>query len=172
MHYDQLIFSALHALANQAAVLDWLLVVAAKYLPYLLVFGALIALFREREWRTRAYLGAAMVLAAVLSRGILTEAVRFFYDRPRPYEALSFEPLLTNGSGAFPSGHMAFLFALGVALFFYNRKWGAWFLALSALAGLARIAAGVHWPSDILGGAIIGIISGFLAWRLVWPNRQ
>lgn len=175
MYYDQLLFSALHYLADRAALLDWLLVFTAQYLPYLLVLSMFVALVRvangvgAREWRTRIYFAATAILAAVLSRGIITEAIRFFYDRPRPYEALGFEPLLANGSGSFPSGHMALLFALGAALFFYHRKRGSWFLAASLLTGFARIATGVHWPSDILGGALIGVVAALLVQWLLAP---
>lgn len=171
MYYDQIVFSALHFLADRATLLDWGIVFLSQYLPYLLVAGSLLALARERAWRSRVYLAVTMALGAIIARGILTEIFRFFYDRPRPYEALSFEPLLINGSGSFPSGHMALLFALGTALFFTNRRWGTWFLALSFLTGLARIAAGVHWPTDILGGAVIGVLSALAAKRFIWPAR-
>lgn len=162
MQYDQLLFRALHLLANRAALLDWLIVFTAEYLPYLLGIGILFALAYEPEWRARVCLAAAAVLAVILSRGIITEVIRFFYDRPRPFEALALEPLFTNDAGSFPSGHMALLFALGTPLLFLNRRWGLWFLSLSFLTGLARIAAGVHWPSDILGGAVIGVLSALL----------
>jgi len=182
MNYDKIVFSALHFLADRATLLDWVIVFLSQYLPYLLVAGLLLAFTRVSArasdsvsssvsaWRVRIELAARVALGVILARGILTEIFRFFYDRPRPYEALSFEPLLTNGSGSFPSGHMALLFAIGTALFFTNRRWGIWFLALSFLTGLARIAAGVHWPTDILGGALFGILAAFLIRYLVWPR--
>ncbi|MDP3947481.1 MAG: phosphatase PAP2 family protein [bacterium] len=172
MNYDQFVFSALHFLADRTVLLDWSVVFFARYLPYLLALGALVALVRVSLWRARIHLAARVALGAILARGVLTEVIRFFYDRPRPYEALSFEPLLTNGSGSFPSGHMALLFAIGTALFFYNRAWGAWFLALSVLTGLARVAAGVHWPSDIAGGAMIGIVAALLVQWLLVPSTR
>ncbi|MBI2036912.1 MAG: phosphatase PAP2 family protein [Candidatus Liptonbacteria bacterium] len=171
MYYDQIVFSALHFFADRATLLDWGIVFLSQYLPYFLIAGSLLSFTRVFGWRERVYLAATMALGVVLARGILTEVVRFFYDRPRPYEALLFEPLLTNGSGSFPSGHMALLFALGTALFFTNRRWGSWFLALSFLTGLARVAAGVHWPTDILGGALLGILSTLAAKRFIWPKE-
>ena|SRR3989338_1629926 len=172
MYYDQIVFSALHVLADRATLLDGGIVFLSQYLPYFLIASLLLALTRVSGWRERVELAATMALGVIFARGILTEIFRFFYDRPRPYEVLSFEPLLTNGSGSFPSGHMALLFALGTALFFLNRRWGVWFLALSFLVGLARVAAGVHWPTDILGGAVLGALSALLAKRLVWPRDQ
>ncbi|MBI2025158.1 MAG: phosphatase PAP2 family protein, partial [Candidatus Harrisonbacteria bacterium] len=48
-----------------------------------------------------------------------------------------------------------------------NRRWQLWFIGLTVLMGIARIMIGAHWPSDILGGAIIGIGSAFLVKQLL-----
>jgi undecaprenyl-diphosphatase len=97
--------------------------------------------------------------AVILSRGIITEVIRFFYNRPRPFLALSFVPLLNENSGSFPSGHASFFFALAPLAFLINKKAGYWFLVSSFSMVFARVAAGVHWPSDILGGIAIGLAS-------------
>ena len=53
-----------------------------------------------------------------------------------------------------------------------DKKRGWIYLAGAALIGLARVAAGVHWPSDILAGAIVGLISFLVVeWALV-PKQQ
>ena len=74
--------------------------------------------------------------------------------------ALGFEPLIARDMvGSFPSGHSAFYFALAFSLFYFNKKWGWWFTVLAFFMGLARIFTGVHYPSDILGGALLGLVS-------------
>ncbi|MBU6414904.1 phosphatase PAP2 family protein, partial [Patescibacteria group bacterium] len=50
----------------------------------------------------------------------------------------------------------------------YNKKWGIWFFAAAILMDVSRIVAGVHFPSDILGGAMLGIAVGYL----VIPSAQ
>jgi undecaprenyl-diphosphatase len=75
-------------------------------------------------------------------------------------------------SSSFPSGHAAFFFALSTVLLLYNKKfyprpkfwWGAglFFFLASFLISIARVFVGIHWPSDILAGAAIGIFSGWL----------
>lgn len=81
----------------------------------------------------------------------------------------NFVPLIPHANSAsFPSGHATFFFAIGTVLYMYNKKAGVVFLAGSALIGVARILAGLHWTSDIVGGALIGVASGVL---IVWVSK-
>jgi len=60
-----------------------------------------------------------------------------------------------------------FFFTLAMVVFYRNRKWGTWFFIWALINGIARIYVGVHWPLDILGGALIGILSAiFIHWLL------
>ena len=107
-----------------------------------------------------------VIIAIILSRGIITEAIRFFWHRARPFIEQNFVPLIPHADTAsFPSGHAAFFFAIGTVLYLHNKKAGIVFLAGSALIVMARILAGLHWPSDIIAGAFIGIASGWLVWK-------
>lgn len=58
---------------------------------------------------------------------------------------------------SFPSGHAIFLFSLATSVWFENKKAGAILFGIAALVGVGRVAAGVHWPTDIIGGAALGI---------------
>lgn len=70
---------------------------------------------------------------------------------------------LINESGySFPSGHAAFYFALSMAVYLYNKKLGVILFVVSLIMGIARIYAGVHWPSDILGGIVVGVITALV----------
>ncbi len=71
---------------------------------------------------------------------------------------------------SFPSGHAAFFFALSTAVYFYNKKWGVFFFIASSLLSIGRIMGGVHYPSDILGGAIIGVLCAYLVRRYILKN--
>jgi len=156
---DLTLFNLIHSFAGRSSLVDWGGVLIAQYLPYALVVAALVFLFRMEPWKVRVEAFLATALSLLLSRGLITELLRFVWDRPRPFVTLGFEPLITAGSASFPSGHAAFFFALSAVLFSVNRTWGWWFLGLSLLNGIARVYAGVHWPSDILGGAVIGVFS-------------
>jgi len=161
------IFNFIHGWSGHVVLADVAAVFFAEYLPYLLVVGFLILIFRRPGSRRRFYLFAEGSLAVILARGILTEVIRFFYPVARPFVLLGFSPMISESGPSFPSGHMAWFFALAAIIWFADRKWGMWFFALSVLMGIARIYVGVHWPADILGGIVVGLASGwFIHWLL------
>jgi len=144
------------------SLLDTLAIFLSKYLPFILGLLAIVFIFKNRFWKKRWLVFIFLSLCLILSRGILTEAIRFFYYRPRPFEFLKITSLISESGAAFPSGHAAFLFALAFGLFYFNRRWGIWFFILAFLNGLARVFVGVHWPSDIFGGFLVAFLSFFL----------
>jgi undecaprenyl-diphosphatase len=105
------------------------------------------------------------VISAALSRGVLTPLIRFFYYHPRPFDIYQVRQLIPESGASFPSGHAMFFFALAAALYFYNKKWGVWFFLATALMCTARVMAGVHFPSDILGGMVLGSAVAYLVDR-------
>ncbi len=127
--------------------------------PLVNVFPSFRAL-RKKNWEM---VGLAL-LAALVSRFGVTELIRFFYNRPRPFEVLSdaHQIVFRDGGGSFPSGHAAFSFAVAAVVSRYYPKTSILFFLAALNLSVARVQAGLHWPTDILGGATIGIIVGFL----------
>ena len=167
--FDQSLFRAFYSLAHQNRFFDGLIIFLASYLTYFLIVLAIILLFvKEKDWRRRLYALSVFLISIILSRGLITEIIRFFYNRPRPFLALHFTPLIKQDlAGSFPSGHMTFYFVLALSIFLLNKKWGWFFVAGVILMGLARIFVGVHWPSDILGGILIALLSYFLVKKIL-----
>lgn len=100
--------------------------------------------------------------AAVLARLVIVNFIRLILPRLRPFVENNVNLLLSSGESSFPSGHAAFYFAIATVVFFHNKKAGIAFLAVAFLISLARVFVGIHWPSDILAGAAVGIFSGWL----------
>ena len=171
MGFDEFLFQAINGLSHKLTVIDFLAIFFAEYLPYFLIVAFFLWLVFERRWQLKFYKFSLAAIAIIISRGILVEAIRFFYYRPRPELVISIEPLIATPSlSSFPSGHAAVFFALAMAVFFVNRKNGWWFIVLAALVALARVFAGVHWFSDVVAGALLGIISAFFAKRFLPPK--
>ncbi len=166
------LFKFFFSLSGRGWLLDTLIIFLAKFLPYLLVLAFLFWMLSRKEWKLRWLIAAEAAMAVIFSRWIITEAIRFFYHSQRPFVALNLIPLIEESSYSFPSGHAAFFFALAMTIFYYNRKLGWWFFAFAAANGLARITSGIHWPLDVLGGAAIGILSGFLIHKLLEPYSR
>ncbi len=146
--------------------LDSLAVFFAEYAGFaLLVFLVGLVLWKRSYGVVLVQVG----IAAFISRGIITEGIRFFWYRARPFEALSFSPLvqkLAEVNSSFPSGHATFYFAISTVVFLRSKKLGSIFFTVSLLMGISRVYGGVHWASDILAGAAIGIASGLFVWWL------
>lgn len=95
----------------------------------------------------------------------ITYAAKYAFDRQRPFEKYpaKVSPIDKEDSPSFPSGHTAAAFSLAASLSITYPKW--YVIAPSAAwacgVGLARINQGVHYPSDVLTGAAIGVGCAF-----------
>ncbi len=167
------LFNFLHGLSGRNSFVDAAGIFTAEYLPYLIFLCFLLLVILQQGlpaqagWRQKIFFFSEATIAIILSRGLITEIARFFYYSPRPFEALNFQSLIPESGSSIPSGHAAFFFALAMIIFFYNSRWGIWYFIFSLLIGLARIFAGVHWPSDIIAGALVGILSGLFVHSLL-----
>ena len=154
------LFNYLNSWAGISRQLDGVIVFFADYLAYILAAAFLAGIFFTarfgREKKIRIFWVAAV--SVVVSRFGITELIRFFYHRPRPFMVYHVYQLIAEHEWSFPSGHAALFFALAGVIYLYDRKWGLVFFAASIAMGIARVIAGVHYPSDILGGMVIGAV--------------
>jgi undecaprenyl-diphosphatase len=165
--FNQIVFGWLHHLAGRWPLLDAVAIFCAQWLPYILVLGFLFLILDQADARHGFYLFAEGALAIILARGIITTTIHYFYYHPRPFEVYGFVPLFSEVGSSFPSGHAAWFFALAMVVWYLDRKWGVWYFVFATLISVARIYAGVHWPLDVIAGAIIGVGSAmFVRWVL------
>ena len=139
---------------------DWYLYIV------LLIFGYSAAREYQKGSMAAMYSYLTALIAALVARFGVAEVIRIFYHRPRPFLALGVSHLINDSSYSFPSGHTILIFALGVATHFFNKRL-AYFLYISGVViGIARVMGGVHYPSDILGGIILGLITGVAVYSI------
>lgn len=161
MNLDLFLFQQINGLAGQYDFLDKLGVFFAEYCQYILAI-ILIWLFRRN---IRAII--LSVSAALLAKFGLAELIRFFWSRSRPFVEHDVNLLLEKvNEPSFPSGHASFFFALSTVVYLNNKKAGMLFYAVSFIISISRVFAGVHWPSDILAGVLVGVFSGWLVMKL------
>jgi len=156
---DYNLFKYINNFAGKWIYLDSLAIFCAEYLVYFLVAGAiLLFFFIKKQERTRYLILAGM--SVILSRLVLTELIRLIWYRSRPFLVYPVHLFIEHSTeSSFPSGHTTFLFALATVIYFFNKKSGIAFFILSFLVGLGRVFVGIHYPFDILGGIIIGVLS-------------
>jgi undecaprenyl-diphosphatase len=160
---DTKVFSWVNGLAYKWYWLDFIGFLFAKYFEYVLLLVLLLFLVINFKKYWKMVLESLM--AVVLARYVIAEIIRWLWFRPRPF-VNNYVNLLMDynpAESSFPSGHAVFYFALSTIVYYHNKKAGILFYLASFLIVLARVFVGIHWPSDILAGALIGI---FIAWLI------
>ena len=166
------IFYFLHSFAFQSPLFDsviWSLAVPLIYI--MCAVGAIFIFIHYRFFNIRNTFIILRdkwkeIFAIVLSPAIawgLASLLKLLIHTDRPFIALSnIQTLFTETGYAFPSGHSTAISALAFAIYFRNKKLGYVFFASALLIGLARVAGGVHFPIDIIGGYLIGFVVAYL----------
>lgn len=166
---DHAVFRAINSLAGKSPVLDWLARLGADdhiipiALTLLVILLVLIA--KNRREREDAFACLICAVLAVAVSMIILFALNSAFFRPRPFTTYPSTHLLFyhNTDSAFPSNAATLAFVLAFTVLFYNRKVGAVMLGLATFLGLARVMVGIHYPLDIVGGALLGLGSALLA---------
>ncbi|HYM20299.1 MAG TPA: phosphatase PAP2 family protein [Candidatus Kapabacteria bacterium] len=122
----------------------------------------LFGLFRKRNdiRRTGLQIASSYLLSVVVSN-----VLKYIVDRPRPFVTYSFiQKLSYGGSGSFPSGHTSDVFVMATAV---SILFPRWFIIVpiycwAIFVAYSRMDLGVHYPSDVLAGVIVGAGSAIL----------
>ena len=121
---------------------------------------AVILLFFKKTRRTGICIGASLLIGVIIGNGVIKNVVA----RPRPYDTLSgVEPLISSLSDfSFPSGHTLCCFEAATALMMNRSRWAIPAFFAAVLVGISRLFLFVHYPTDVICGALLGILFGVL----------
>jgi len=172
MWWDYFIFQKLNHLVNHKTATGFYFDATVIFLAdFLIIFiPVLILIFYILAPKIKKIIYQQTVIVAALSAAFafsVSQIIGKIYFRPRPFvshqEAIRLIKVLEAISDkSFPSDHTTVSFAIAFAAFFYNRFLGWILLIMSLLIGIARIIAGVHYPLDVLGGIVLGLLSALL----------
>jgi len=114
------------------------------------------------EGARRRRLACVSALASAGLALLLNQAIGHFWDRPRPYAAHPHSLVLFTAPShdpSFPSDHAAAAFAIAVSVWFFSRRLGLVFLLFAAAIAVSRVLLGMHYPTDVLAGALTGTLA-------------
>jgi undecaprenyl-diphosphatase len=136
--------------------LDWFFI-ALSWIGRLGAVWIAIAFALALVWRRPSIL--FMTIAADFAAELLSELGKALVPRHRPFETQLGPPSTTH---SFPSGHSATSFACATVLSHYAPRLRVPFFALATLIAFSRIYNGMHYPTDVLAGAVLGVLTALL----------
>ncbi|MCL0029002.1 phosphatase PAP2 family protein [Dehalococcoidia bacterium] len=168
---DERLFLWLNGFVGTVPFLDRLtqLLVSDYLVPMTLALALVVLWYFEPDKvaRQRNQIGVFVALTAMGLASLAVFWLNAYYDRPRPFETLEVAMLFYKPTDpSFPSNATAAVFGIATTVWGVNRRMGSALLAAAGLYGLARVYAGVHYPMDVVAGAIIGAAMSYLAFRL------
>ena len=150
---------------------DLMRLIASDYLMPLVFSLSMFGLWFSGKTSSQrmTYQSTALIGISALSiSNVVVWLINSLWNRPRPFldhpdelNLLFYSP--TDPS--FPANPVAIGFAVAMAAWMVNRKFGLWLFAVASLFGFSRVYAGVFYPTDIVAGALVGIaVYGFTSY--------
>ncbi len=164
----------LNGLSGNVAVIDDLVrIIATDYLMPLVFSMAMFGMWfvgRNPDDRARFQHWVLIGISSIGLSNVGVVLVNVAWRRPRPYVDLDEIELLFYRATdpSFPANPVAIGFAAGSAAWMVNRSFGYWLFGAALIYGLARVYAGVFYPTDVLGGAAVGIL---VTWWTTYLHR-
>jgi len=164
MGLDLSIFRALNGLVGQSAFSDWVFVFMSNYLIYIILLAAAVLLLLwKRSWQEKLKIILIFSIVFIISYLIIIFIFHPLWPRLRPFDGLfNVNQLVTESGLSFPSKHATFAFFIATFTLGFNKRAGGWLIAFGVLVCLGRALVGVHYPLDVLVGAIFGSLMGWV----------
>lgn len=170
---DWALFRAINGLAGQWPPVDELFrLFASDYIVPTIVVALLVVGWFSGETRWRRVVVHALL--ALLLANLIVKVFNLAWFRPRPFTYNDVNLLFYYPSdSSFPSNSAAAVWSLAWAIWLRHRQSliGRSAVLLAALMGLSRVWVGIHYPLDIVGGALVGILAATLVERYHEPLR-
>lgn len=154
--FDVTLLHALNGMAGRSAVLDAVMMALAKYSPIALavLLAALWLSWRARRQRMALLAGIASLVALGIG-----QIVGMLFPRDRPYLTEHVTLLVPHAPDtSLPSDHATLSFAIAAMVWRYDRRLGGALIIFGVLVAIARVFIGAHYPTDVLGGAVLGSV--------------
>lgn len=139
------------------------------FLASFLIWVILVSLFALWliDGRIKKEVALHAITAGIIA-WLVTQIIKSLIPSMRPFDINGLTPLTLSvpGDNAFPSGHAAFTFGIGVSVWRHKKLLGLVFILMALGVGVGRILGNVHSPLDVVAGALLGTISALLIGRV------
>ncbi|MDO4379518.1 MAG: phosphatase PAP2 family protein [Clostridia bacterium] len=175
LHFDLSVFQWVQTI--HGGFLDKLMVIITSLGEGGIIFIAIaLALLCTKKYRKA---GVAIIVALLVMEVGNNLILKTLFARPRPFnldptvyswwhEVYKFPELVSRPTSySFPSGHTSSAFAAAIALLWYDRKFGIPLTLFAAVMGFSRIYVEVHYCTDVLFGALVGIVYALIGVLIV-----
>jgi len=128
-----------------------------------------------RKYNLQLYEIGRSLLIGLVSAGIAVQVLKHLIGRARPRltdTPLFIGPSLKSGYDSFPSGHTTLAFCLALILSYHLPKYRSLFYVFAIIVGLVRVEGLSHFPSDVLGGAMVGTIVGSVLLKKMYSLQE
>jgi len=174
MKFDHLLFKKINDFAGENSLSDWVGIFGARYLIVIIIASLLKYVFIYKD-KAERLINLRVVFNAIFSAGLgllFNFIISIFIQRSRPFEIGLGENIYGSvwTVGSFPSEHTTIAFAIAMAVFLTYKKFGTILLVLAAIVGVSRIYVGIHYPLDILAGALVGLAMAYASVKWITPG--
>lgn len=158
------IFQWINDLAGRYALLDKGMIFITDSVPYVVIAFMLFLWFTaNKEKRTEKQYTAFYIVFTVILGLSLNALIHLFYYHARPFITYDVHQLVPHADdSSFVSDHSVLVFALAWTLLLRKDSWKYPVLIWAILVGISRIFVGVHYPADVIGGALLSLGAGFV----------
>ncbi|WP_243388004.1 undecaprenyl-diphosphatase [Bacillus kexueae] len=155
---DTYLFRAINSCAKKSRPLDKSMIVTSNYGRYLYALVIIFLFFSKQSRKVSLHIAASSCLSL-----LATFLIKILSFKPRPFMTHRVHMLLpSKHDSTFPSKHAILAFSVSSTLLFSKRILGYCMTALSIITGISRIWVGHHYPSDIIGSALLGSLSSWV----------
>jgi undecaprenyl-diphosphatase len=145
----------------------------ALKLDYIFYLGVMIYWFTRTEANRQMVFNTLLAASVALGTNGIIGAI---YHRDRPFVAHHVIQLIPHeASASFPSNHAAASFAVATSIWLWRRKDGSIWITLAVAISFSRVWSGVHYPLDVVGGAVLGIVIAIIVSNIMrswnWIKR-
>lgn len=171
LQFDQEVFRSVHQGMHSAPLDVMFLVLSYSGLGQVQFLASFLLL----KWEETKRYVVPLLVVTPFSGWILADITKKLVQRDRPSNMAWVIPQEGHLANSFPSGHTTTSFAVATLLVLMtwrtpHFRWAKWFPLWAFLVGVSRMYRGVHWPTDVLGGACFGVLGGAIVY--LWLGRR